>query len=80
MGGNTISTLLYHLAAIEVDWLFADIHEEDEFTPEIGDLFPYDVRQPNGDLTVLKGHSLDDHLHRFTEVRKICGITYWYAR
>jgi uncharacterized damage-inducible protein DinB len=42
--GNSISTLLYHLAAIEVDWLFTDILGEDEFPPQIEILFPYDVR------------------------------------
>lgn len=68
--GNTIGSLLYHLSAIEVDWLFTDILEADEFPPEIEVLFPYDVRQPNGDLTVAEGFTLDDHLRRLTNVRK----------
>jgi uncharacterized damage-inducible protein DinB len=68
-GGNTISTLLYHLAAIEVDWLFTDILEENEFPPEINLLFPLDVRLSNGHLTPIEGESLDDHLRRLAEVR-----------
>ena len=69
-GGNTISTLLYHLAAIEVDWLFTDILENEEFNPEIGALFPQDVYQPNGDLTVIEGVLLEDHIQRLSTVRK----------
>ena len=30
-GSNSIGTLLYHLAAIEADWLFTDILQKDEF-------------------------------------------------
>jgi hypothetical protein len=37
--GNPISALLYHLAAIEADWLFTDILEQREFSPQIHELF-----------------------------------------
>ena len=67
--GNSISTLLYHLAAIEADWLFTDILESNEFTPTFEALFPYDVRQENGILTNIKQESLNDHLQRLAEVR-----------
>jgi uncharacterized damage-inducible protein DinB len=68
--GNTLSTLLYHLAAIEVDWLFTDILEEDEFPPSIEMLFPYDVRQQNGTLTIVERESLHAHLSRLAAVRE----------
>lgn len=68
--GNTISTLIYHLAAIEVDWLFTDILEKDEFSPQVEVLFPQVVRQPNGDLTVINGFSLVDHLKRLAVIRE----------
>lgn len=67
--GNTISTLLYHLAAIEVDWLFTDILEQDEFPPSIERLFPYDVRQENGILTIVEGESLEEHQSRLAAMR-----------
>jgi uncharacterized damage-inducible protein DinB len=69
-GGNTISALLYHLAAIEVDWLFTDILEKDKFPPQIDELFPDDVRDQDGNLTNIPGISLPAHLHRLTSVRK----------
>jgi len=69
-GGNTISALLYHLAAIEVDWLFTDILEKDEFPPEIDELFPYDVRDQDSNLTTVPGISLQAHLQRLGAMRE----------
>ena len=68
--GNTISTLLYHLAAIEVDWLFTDILEKDEFPTEIDALFPYDVHDQDGNLTTVPGISLQAHLQRLAAMRE----------
>ncbi len=65
---NTIGTLLYHISAIEVDYLYADILQT-SFPPEIEILFPYDVRDENGWLTRVAGLSLDDHLSRMDKVR-----------
>jgi uncharacterized damage-inducible protein DinB len=69
-GGNTISALLYHLAAIEVDWLFTDILEKDEFPLEIDELFPYDVRDQDGNLTTVPGISLRAHQQRLAAMRE----------
>jgi hypothetical protein len=33
-GGNSIGTILYHIAAIEMDWLYAEVLEEPEPWPE----------------------------------------------
>ncbi|MEE9188228.1 MAG: DinB family protein, partial [Anaerolineales bacterium] len=79
-GGNTISALLYHLAAIEVDWLFTDILEKDEFPPEIDELFPYDVRDQDGNLTTVPRISFQAHLQRLATMREyfmdaMLGIT-----
>jgi uncharacterized damage-inducible protein DinB len=68
-GGNPISALLYHLAAIEVDWLFTDILEQSEFPPRIAALFPYDVRSSDGVLTIPQSGSLESHLQRLKEMR-----------
>lgn len=66
---NSIGTLLYHIAAIELDWLYAEILEED--VPE--DLmarFPVDVRDERGRLSVVAGSELDEHLERLAAVRR----------
>lgn len=69
-GGNTISALLYHLPAIEADWLFTDILEKDEFPPEIDELFPYDVRDQDGNLTTVPGISLQTNQQRLAAMRE----------
>lgn len=68
--GNTIGTLLYHLAAIEMDWLCADVLEG-KCAPEVWELFPHDVRDGEGELTPVRGLRLDEHLRRLEAVRQI---------
>lgn len=65
---NTIGTLLYHIAAIEADWLFADVLQQ-EFSPDIEALLPFDVRDTQGRLTLVEGVSLDEHLQRLDHIR-----------
>jgi len=65
---NTIGTLLYHVAAIEADWLYAEVLEQ-PFPPDIIDLFPYDVRETDGRLTPVGGRSLDQHIALLKSVR-----------
>jgi uncharacterized damage-inducible protein DinB len=67
---NSIGTLLYHIAAIEIDWLYCEVLQQ-EFPPEVVALFPYDVRDEQGRLTVVKGLSLPEHLHRLDTTRAI---------
>ena len=69
-GTNPISALLYHLAAIEADWLFTDILELREFPPHIEKLFPVDVRDGEGNLTRIPEVSLETHLQRLTNMRE----------
>lgn len=79
-GGNTIGALLYHVAAVERDWLYHDILER-QFPDWAAPLFPQDVREENGRLTSVRGISLDDHLGRLATVREhlrtdIAGLTH----
>ncbi|MCB2223933.1 MAG: DinB family protein [Actinobacteria bacterium] len=67
-GGNTIGSLLYHLAIIELDWLYADILGT-EPPGEFLRLFPHDHRDAGGRLAVAAGESLDTHLTRLHAVR-----------
>ena len=69
--GNTVGSLLYHVAAIELDWLFYDILQSDDYPAEVPGLFPVEVREENGKLTRVIGDSLDDHLGRLATVRAI---------
>lgn len=65
---NRIGTLLYHIAAIELDWLFAEVLEQ-EFPADMVARFPYDVRDEQGRLTVVTGIALEEHLNRLAAVR-----------
>jgi uncharacterized damage-inducible protein DinB len=67
-GQNAIGTLLHHIAAIELDWLYAEVIEQ-EFPPEIEPLFALDVRDDTGRLSPCPGRTLAEHMIRFDEVR-----------
>ncbi|HLF01076.1 MAG TPA: DinB family protein, partial [Anaerolineales bacterium] len=67
---TAIGGLLYHLAAIEADWLYSDILET-AFPPEVEALFPHEVRDEAGRLTSVTGLTLDQHLQRLDAVRVI---------
>ncbi len=67
-GGESIGTILYHLAAIEASWLYEDILQA-PFPTEIESLFPYDVRAADGKLTSVSA-SMVEHLQRLEKVRE----------
>ena len=67
--GNTIGTLLYHLAAIETDWLYAEVLQED-FPDDILAYFSTDVRDETERLSRITGEGLETHLQRLEFVRK----------
>ncbi len=68
---HTIGTVLYHIAAIELDWLIEEILEGKTPDEGIYELFPYDVRDENGLLTIVTGHSADWYWHRLDRVRDL---------
>lgn len=65
---NSIGSLLYHIAAIEADWLFVEVLER-PFSPEITSLLPWEVRDGNGRLSHIPNQSLVAHLDRLATVR-----------
>jgi uncharacterized damage-inducible protein DinB len=67
---NTISTLLGHIAAIEMDWLYSEILEQ-EIPPEVLALLPSDVRDKTGNLMEVTGVSLEQHLEKLEKTRTI---------
>ena len=65
---NTIGSVLYHLAAIEADWLYDEMRGEPERIPV--QLFPFDVREEGGLLTPIRDMSLSEHLDRLATIRR----------
>ncbi len=65
---NSIGTLFYHIAAIELDWLYADLLET-EFPDGVAEWFPVDVREENGRLTPVV-EPLERHRARLAWVRE----------
>src|SRR5260370_6162242 len=62
-GGNTVGTLLYHIAAIELDWLYVEVLQAPEPWPEeVTRFFPVEVRDEHGALTRLGGEPPSAHL------------------
>jgi len=66
---NAIGSLLYHIALVEMSWLFMDIFER-ELPSEVVSLFPH-AMATEGRLTPVLGISLDAHLDRLRRSRGI---------
>jgi hypothetical protein len=66
---NAIGTLLYHTALIETDYLCIDILGMDDWLPELKALLPVPDRDEAGELVVVTGVPLQDHLARLGAVR-----------
>lgn len=67
---NSIGSLLYHIAVIEMNWLFMDILLE-PMPPEIKALCPCPAADANRALTDPRGEPLDIHLARLARTREI---------
>ncbi|PYE55000.1 DUF664 domain-containing protein [Deinococcus yavapaiensis] len=74
-GLNAIGTLLYHIAAIELDWLFTEVRQED-FPDEAARWFPVDVRDEAGRLSAVVGETVQHHLDRLGWVRALLLDTF----
>jgi len=66
---SSISTILYHIADIEADWLYVEVLEQSTFPPEVAALFTHPTRDEQGRLTQVQGVSLEQHLSRLKTVR-----------
>ena len=75
IGGNSIGALLYHIAGVEMDWLYTEVLEQD--TPEdIIALFPADMRENDGHLARWRGEDLPTLERRLANVRQTLLATY----
>jgi uncharacterized damage-inducible protein DinB len=68
---NSVGTLLYHVVAIELDWLYADVLGRSDFPEEVAALLPHDVRDEDGVLVPVREPDLDGHLRRMDAARAI---------
>ncbi len=67
-GESSIGTVLYHMALIEADWLYAEVLEQD-YPASVNVLLPHEHRDAHGHLSKTEGTSLPDHLARLETIR-----------
>ncbi len=72
---SSLGTLLYHIADIEADYLYAEVLGQ-ELPPEVAALFPYPTRDRQGHLTHVPGFGLEEHLERLATVRGLLLTVY----
>ena len=65
---SSMGTILYHLAGIEADWLYAEVLER-PYPAHVIALFPYEIRDGQGHLHPVRDLDLQEHLHRLETVR-----------
>lgn len=67
---NSIGTLLYHMALIELDWLFTEVLQHEPWPQELQQQFAFADRDTQGHLSSVQGVSLEEHLRRLDLVRE----------
>ena len=65
---HSISTLLYHIAATEVEWS-GDLLEMAALPSDVAALIPHGVRSEAGELVEVQGESVTTHLNRLEVAR-----------
>jgi uncharacterized damage-inducible protein DinB len=61
---------VYHIALIELDWLYTEVLESQPWPEELKPLFTLDARDAQERLSPLLGETLEEHLHRLDLVRQ----------
>ena len=67
---NSIGTLLYHLADIEMSWLFEEVLETDRLPDEVAAMLTVPTRDKEGRLTQVNGRSLPQCLDLLNRTRR----------
>jgi len=67
---NSIGTVLYHVALIELDWLYSEALESQPWPEELKPLFALDARDSHERLSPLRGETPEEHLRRLDLVRR----------
>jgi uncharacterized damage-inducible protein DinB len=68
--GHAIGTLLYHVAATEMEWICLDLLGERGFAAPVAQLLDRGVRDVEGRLVPVRGETLAGHLHRLAATRE----------
>jgi Protein of unknown function (DUF664) len=61
--------VLYHVALVEIDWVFSDVLGRESDISR--DDFPYDSRVEDGHLTPVRGETFERHLDRLARTRTL---------
>lgn len=69
-GDNSIGTLLYHIALIELDWLFTEVLENRPWPQELKESFVFPDRDDQGHLSRVQEVTLEQHIQRLDLVRE----------
>ena len=68
---NATGTLLYHIAHVEMGWLFGDLLLQSDLPEHVKADFLFPSRGPDKRLTPVLGESLESHLGRLARSRKV---------
>ncbi len=69
---NTIGSLLYHIALVEMGWLYGDVQHSTEPPPGVKQDFPFPPLQQDGKrLTRVLGVPLTEHVGRLNRSRDV---------
>jgi hypothetical protein len=69
---NAIGSLLYHVARVEIGWLYGDVRQLTELPPTITHDFPLPGWEPGGNrLTRVLGVPLAEHVGRLHRSREV---------
>ena len=67
---HTIGSLLYHIAAVEVNWVYGLVLQQD-MPMDVAEWFPRTIIDDSGDITPMRHISLDGHLYRLDKAHAI---------
>ncbi len=69
---NAIGSLLYHIALVEMGWLYGDVKQMTELPPAVKPDFPFPSREPDRNhLTRVLGMPLAEHIDRLDRSREV---------
>ncbi len=68
---NAIGSLLYHIALVEMSWLYEDVMVPDKLPPALKPDFPFGTAEANGHLTSVLGVPLSEHVARLNRSRDV---------
>jgi uncharacterized damage-inducible protein DinB len=68
VGLNSIGTLLYHIALVDLDWIYTNMLQQ-PYPADVAALFPYPLQQKDERLYVMSGWDLEAYQQRLSAAR-----------